>query len=106
MSPFGPAPSYGLITPPDEGWLQMALAEDILEPGLPIIDPHHHLWDNPRHRYLVPEFAADLATGHRVLATVYMNCWIMYRVGGPSEMQPVGGRLIETRPDLDGLDVG
>ena len=67
MSPFGQAPGYGLITPPDEGWLQMAPAEDILEPELPIIDPHHHLWDNARHRYLVPEFAADLATGHRVL---------------------------------------
>ena len=90
MSPFGQAPGYGLITPPDQGWLQTALAEDIIEPDLPIIDPHHHLWDNPRHRYLVPEFAADLATGHRVLATVYMNCWIMYRSGGPAEMQPVG----------------
>ena len=22
-------------------------SEVILEPGLPIVDPHHHLWDRP-----------------------------------------------------------
>jgi hypothetical protein len=29
--------------------------EDILEPGLPIIDPHHHLYDRPRYTYLFPD---------------------------------------------------
>ena len=26
--------------------------EEIIEPDLPMIDPHHHLWDRPGHRYL------------------------------------------------------
>ena len=29
------------------------MTEDILEPDLPIIDPHHHLWDL---RPLIPAF--------------------------------------------------
>src|SRR5262245_15816953 len=27
--------------------------EAALEPGLPIVDPHHHLWDDERGRYLL-----------------------------------------------------
>jgi hypothetical protein len=26
--------------------------EEILEPALEIVDPHHHLWDRDEHRYL------------------------------------------------------
>jgi predicted TIM-barrel fold metal-dependent hydrolase len=91
MSPFGTTRSYGKITPPDEEWLGRAVPEAALEPDLPIIDPHHHLWDNPRHRYMTPEFAEEIArSGHNVRATVYMNCWIMYRADGPEDMRPVG----------------
>lgn len=91
MSPFGATRSYGMISPPDEAWLARATPEPALEPDLPIIDPHHHLWDNALHRYMVPEFAEEIASsGHNVRATVYMNCWIMYREGGPEEMRPVG----------------
>lgn len=65
--------------------------EDILEPGLPIIDPHHHLIDRPAHgTYLLPELLADLASGHNVLATVYLEWLSMYRADGPVEMRPVG----------------
>ena len=28
-----------------DGWLARETPEDVLEPDLPIIDPHHHLWD-------------------------------------------------------------
>jgi L-fuconolactonase len=91
MSPFSTTRSYGLISPPDDAWLARGEQESVLEPNLPIIDPHHHLWDNKLHRYLVPEFAKEIASsGHNVRATVYMNCWIMYRQGGPEEMRPVG----------------
>ena len=34
--------------------------EEILEPDLPIVDPHHHLWDRPGWRYLLDELLADL----------------------------------------------
>jgi L-fuconolactonase len=27
--------------------------EEILDPDLPICDPHHHLWDFPGSRYLL-----------------------------------------------------
>ena len=30
-------------TSPDNDWLSKTM-EDALEPGLPIVDPHHHLW--------------------------------------------------------------
>ena len=45
--------------------------EEILEPELPIIDPHHHLWDQPGYRYMVPELLADLSSGHKIVATMF-----------------------------------
>ena len=35
---------------PDDHWLAM-LQEEILEPELPIIDPHHHLWVRNGYTY-------------------------------------------------------
>ena len=71
-------------------WLA-ARKEEILEPGLPIIDPHHHLIDRPDHgTYLLPDLLADLASGHNVVATVYVEWLSMYRADGPVEMRPVG----------------
>ena len=91
MSPFADRPQHGKISPPDAAWLARAAPEPAIDPDLPIIDPHHHLWDNPGHRYLVPEFADEIARGgHNVVATVYMNCWIMYRADGPGPLRPVG----------------
>ena len=62
----------------------------IIAPELPIIDPHHHLWIQPHGRYLIDEFRADLATGHNVLATVYVECSAMYRKSGPEALRTVG----------------
>jgi L-fuconolactonase len=64
--------------------------EDILEPGLPIIDPHHHLWDAPRYRYMFPELLADLASGHNIVATMYEQAREMYRASGPEELKSLG----------------
>src|SRR5512144_1051797 len=65
--------------------------EEILEPELPIVDPHHHLWDRPgRSRYLLDELLRDTSSGHNILATVYVQCGSMYREKGPAEMRPVG----------------
>src|SRR5437660_8645821 len=63
--------------------------EEPLEPDLPIIDPHHHLWDFPRGRYLLNELLADLA-GQNVRQTVFVECGSMYRAGGPQEFKVVG----------------
>jgi len=81
---------YGRIRAPDEAWLAKAPPEPILEPELPIIDTHHHLWERGGHRYLLHELLADLNTGHNVVATVFLECHAMYRAGGPAEMRPVG----------------
>ena len=64
--------------------------ETALEPELPIIDPHHHLWDHPGIRYMLDEIVEDTASGHRVLATVFVECMSMYRADGPAAMRPVG----------------
>jgi predicted TIM-barrel fold metal-dependent hydrolase len=81
--------------------------EPILEPDLPIVDPHHHLWDRgaaftqpPRHpferllrlapRYLFHELLADMTSGHNVRATVFLQCGSMHRADGPEELKPVG----------------
>jgi hypothetical protein len=40
--------------------------EEILEPELPIVDPHHDLWDRLGWRYLLDELLADLTSGHNI----------------------------------------
>src|SRR4051794_20046900 len=65
-------------------------SEEILEPGLPIVDPHHHLWDAPRYRYMFPELLADLASGHNIVATMYEQAREMYRASGPEELKSLG----------------
>jgi predicted TIM-barrel fold metal-dependent hydrolase len=90
MSQYTQPTRYGRITAPSDAWLAKAPSEPILEPALPIIDTHHHLWERPDHRYLLHELLADLGTGHNVVATVFLECHAMYRAAGPVEMRPVG----------------
>jgi len=91
-----------------------APAEHIIEPSLPIIDAHHHLYILPeaslmamehedslisralipvlrRHpRYVFDEFMADVGSGHNVRATVHIDAETMYRASGPEWMRSVG----------------
>ena len=90
------------------------IAEASIDPELPIIDPHHHLWffsaavldmlDREKNltaqallpafrghaRYLLDELLADLDSGHNVRATVYVEVGSMYRRTGPQELRSVG----------------
>src|SRR3954463_6362602 len=66
------------------------LSEAILDPELPVVDPHHHLWDNPGNRYLLDELLADVNSGHNIVATVFIQCGSGYRTSGPEEMRPIG----------------
>lgn len=75
--------------PVREAWLALR-SEPIIEPDLPIVDAHHHLWDRQSGRYLSDEFRADVASGHRVLSTVYVQCRSMLRQDGLDAMKPVG----------------
>ena len=78
-----------MATTEKEQWLAL-VQEDVLEPELPICDPHHHLWDHPGSRYLLDELLADVGDGHNVASTVFMECGAMYRAEGAAAMQPVG----------------
>jgi len=64
--------------------------QSVIEPDLSIIDSHHHLWLHTGKRYLIDEYAADLASGHNVVATVYVECSAMYRSDGPERLRSVG----------------
>lgn len=66
------------------------MAEQIINPDLPICDAHHHLWDRPGDRYLVEEFLRDTGGGHRIVKSVFIGCKTMYCQDGPLEMQAIG----------------
>jgi len=70
-------------------WLARRI-ETILEPDLPIIDPHHHLWDRPEWKYMYDDLLADMNSGHRIIATVFVQARAMHRADGPEAMRPVG----------------
>jgi L-fuconolactonase len=84
-----PQPAHSPYLAVRNEWLAKR-TESALEPGLPIIDPHHHLWDRPGWRYLIDELAADLGQGHNIAATVFIQCRAMHRAGGPEAFRPVG----------------
>jgi hypothetical protein len=50
---------------PNPEWLGK-LTEEILEPDLPIVDPHHHLWDHPGGRHLLLCFSEKAAGRHHI----------------------------------------
>ncbi len=83
------ASSSGLYADPREDWLAQH-AEEVIDPARPIVDPHHHLWDRGGQRYMIEEMAADIASGHNIVATVYVDCRSMYRATGPEAFRPVG----------------
>lgn len=64
--------------------------ETILEPDLPICDAHHHLWERPPRDYLLDDLLGDLASGHKIVSTVAIECGYGYRTGGPAAFKPVG----------------
>jgi predicted TIM-barrel fold metal-dependent hydrolase len=89
MASNAPATKSGLYADPREDWLALR-KEEILDPARPIVDPHHHLWDRGGQRYLIEELAADIGSGHNVIATVYVEARSMYRAGGPEALRPLG----------------
>ena len=84
-----PASNSGLYADPQPDWLALR-QEEALDPTRPIVDPHHHLWDRGDQRYLIEEITSDIASGHNVIATVYVEARSMYRAKGPESLRPVG----------------
>ena len=86
----GVSASRGAAQPHGDFRRQPQPREEILEPDLPIIDPHHHLWLRPGNRYLLDEFLAEANSGHNIRASVFVDCGSFYRKNGPALMAPVG----------------
>jgi predicted TIM-barrel fold metal-dependent hydrolase len=84
-----PTTRSGLYADPREDWLAQR-TEEVIDPARPIVDPHHHLWDRGGQRYLIEDIAADIASGHNVIATVYVEARSMYRASGPEPLRPAG----------------
>jgi predicted TIM-barrel fold metal-dependent hydrolase len=83
------AAKSGLYADPNPKWLALR-SEEVLDPQRPIVDPHHHLWDRGGQRYLIEDLAADIGSGHNIIATVYVEARSMYRATGPEAFRPVG----------------
>jgi predicted TIM-barrel fold metal-dependent hydrolase len=85
------------------------MPETILEPDLPIIDPHHHLWDlrpllghfpDPPHPFIAAvalspyytfdQLHAEVTSGHNVIGTVYMECGAFYAADRDPAFKTVG----------------
>ena len=64
--------------------------EPALEPDLPIVDAHHHLWDKEGNTYLLDDFLEDAGGGHNIRASVFLECGQAYRTGGDPAFAPVG----------------
>lgn len=86
-----------------EGWLAKTPPEAVIEPDLPIIDTHHHLWDfrtEPadsfhgrfeQKLYMCDEFVNEIReSGHNVQQTVFLETAAFYRPDGPKRMRSVG----------------
>jgi len=72
-----------------------SVREEALDPELPIVDAHHHLWRVPP----VPTFDSydaealldDIeACGHNIVATVHVDAMSNYRTDGPEDFRTVG----------------
>ena len=62
-------------------WLELT-KEEVLDPSMPICDPHHHLWDlrgkpglSKQTVYLLPEILEDMYDGHNVVKTVFTQAY-------------------------------
>jgi predicted TIM-barrel fold metal-dependent hydrolase len=73
-----------------EAWLAQ-VEEVILEPERPIVDPHHHFFDEVVGfpPYDLDDLWRD-TRGHNVVQTVFLQCGEHYRKNGPEHLAPVG----------------
>ena len=75
-------------------WLNQ-VKEEIIDPQLPIIDPHHHLWNGDDQLagsfpYLIEHLNEDTFSGHNIVGTIFMECAAGYYSNGEEKYKPVG----------------
>jgi L-fuconolactonase len=61
-----------MFSPVREDWLARRQEAAIL-PELAIVDAHHHFSDRAAANYMLDELLADMAIGHRITATVFVE---------------------------------
>ena len=82
-----------------------AAPEPILDPDRRILDPHHHLWPaGAGPAYLLDELRADTGDGHRVEATVFVECMTGYLTDGPEALRRSGESAFVARVARDSRD--
>ena len=78
--------------PVRQEWLDQHI-EDPISPNIPIIDPHHHLWDVGFGRYYIEELLEDInSSGHNIISTVYImssSNTEIYSKDGLEEFKPL-----------------
>lgn len=72
-----------------QAWLDQH-HEPILDPDLPILDPHHHIWEHADERYLLDDLLRDTATGHDIRASVFVQCASKYDMDADPARRPLG----------------
>ncbi|GGM16409.1 hypothetical protein GCM10011534_42900 [Pseudooceanicola nanhaiensis] len=72
-----------------DDWLSL-VSEPAIDPGLSIVDAHHHLWARPGSRYMAEEYAAECTAGHLLSASVHVECGYGADLAGPLHLRPVG----------------
>lgn len=79
-----------VATPGTDEWFAQ-VEEEVIDPDLAIVDPHHHLWpEGDQIPYGIAALNLDLRSGHRIEKTVFIECGAAYRTEGPAEYASLG----------------
>jgi L-fuconolactonase len=100
------ATDFGHIQRFREDWLGLAEDEAVLEPDIPIVDTHIHLWSpSEGYSYFVEDYAREVREcGHKIDASIYVECSSMFRCSGPDHLRPVGETEFVVRQAALGAD--
>ncbi len=82
--------------PASPEWLDLVI-EPVVDPDAPIVDPHHHLWPaGGSMPYGLADLEGDLAGGHHVVDTVFVECGAAYDRSADHAFAPVGETVFVT----------
>ena len=62
----------------------------VIDPGIPIVDAHHHLFVRPNRKYLFENYLEDTKIGHNIVASTYVETQTFARTDGPELLRPLG----------------
>src|ERR1700722_4327961 len=85
-TPTSPSSPFAAVRP---GWLALHV-EPMLEPELAIVDCQHHPWNRPECPYGLGALLADMQSGHRLEASVFVECRSHYRSEGDRSLRSLG----------------